>query len=297
MAIAVEPELPEVEAHGDGLDKIKVDKAKIERDLVEDKDKKDRRGRIFGSFSSTLPFVFVIVLWLAVDAIFDPGPTRLVPPQQVLGSFFELVREGTLPAYIAQSVGRLALSGSIALAVGIPLGWVLGLDKDIGRAAEPMLRFFNAISGIAWLPLAIVWFGFTDRTIGAIIIYTMIFPVIFNTMIGVRTIPTVLRDASRSMGSSWFRVIRDVYIPGSFPSVMTGLRLGIGFGWRALIAGEFVVGGGGIGFLIFNARVAGLIERVMLGMIVLGAVWLLMDRLILRPIEEFTNNRWGLLRS
>jgi NitT/TauT family transport system permease protein/taurine transport system permease protein len=143
----------------------------------------------------------------------------------------------------------------------------------------------------------ISWFGFTERTISSIIIYTMIFPVVFNTMIGVRTVPTVVRDAARSMGAGWFRIIRDVYVPGSFPSVMTGLRLGIGFGWRALIAGEFVVGGGGLGFLIFDARTAGIIERVMLGMIVLGALWLLIDRLILRPVEEYTAVKWGMVRQ
>jgi len=273
-----------------------VEKSQIEKKLISDLDREERRGRVFGSLIASLPFIAVVVLWWGIHTIFDPAPTKLVAPQDVLSSFFEVIREGTLPAYISQSVARLAFGSLIALGVGVPLGWLLGLDKDIGRAAEPILRFFNAISGIAWLPLAIAWFGFTDRTISAIIIYTMIFPVIFNTMIGVRTVPTVLREASLSLGSGWMRVIKDVYIPGSFPSVMTGMRLGIGFGWRALIAGEFIVGGGGLGFLIFNSRQSGLIERVMLGMIVLGAVWLLMDRLILRPIEEYTSARWGMVR-
>ena len=268
----------------------------IERQLVRDRGKEDRRGRIVGSLLAVAPFVMVVVIWWAIYTIFDPVPTKLVAPSKVVDAFFELIREGTLPAYITQSLGRLSIGVIIAIGVGVPLGWLLGLDKDVASSVEPMLRFFNAISGIAWLPLAIAWFGFTDRTITAVIIYTMIFPVIFNTMIGVRTVPTVLRDASRSLGSGWFRVIKDVYIPGSFPSVMTGLRLGIGFGWRALIAGEFIVGGGGLGFLIFNSRTAGLTERVMLGMIVLGAVWLLIDRLILRPIEEFTSARWGMVR-
>lgn len=268
----------------------------IERKLVRDRAKEDRRSRIVGGVLAVAPFVMVIALWWGIYTIFDPAPTKLVAPSSVVDAFFELIREGTLPAYIAQSLERLSIGVVIAIFVGVPLGWLLGLDRDVASAAEPLLRFFNAISGIAWLPLAIAWFGFTDRTITAVIIYTMIFPVIFNTMIGVRTVPTVLRDASRSLGSSWFRVIRDVYIPGSFPSVMTGLRLGIGFGWRALIAGEFIVGGGGLGFLIFNSRTAGLTERVMLGMIVLGAVWLLIDRLILRPIEEYTSTRWGMVR-
>ncbi len=268
----------------------------IERQLVRDRGNEDRRARLIGSFLAVAPFVMVVVVWWGVYTIFDPRPTKLVAPSSVVTAFFELIREGTLPAYIAQSLGRLSIGVVIAIGIGVPLGWLLGLNKDVSSSVEPTLRFFNAISGIAWLPLAIAWFGFTDRTITAVIIYTMIFPVIFNTMIGVRTVPTVLRDASRSLGSSWFRVVRDVYVPGSFPSVMTGLRLGIGFGWRALIAGEFIVGGGGLGFLIFNSRTAGQTERVMLGMIVLGAVWLLIDRLILRPIEEFTSARWGMVR-
>lgn len=275
---------------------VKPAQTELEREMVRERGREDRRGRLMGSVLAVAPFVMVIAIWWGVHSIFDPAPTKLVAPSKVVEAFFELVREGTMSAYIAQSLWRLTIGVVISIGIGVPLGWLLGLDKDIAGAAEPLLRFFNAISGIAWLPLAIAWFGFTDRTITAVIIYTMVFPVIFNTMIGVRTVPTVLRDASRSMGSSWPRVIRDVYIPGSFPSVMTGLRLGIGFGWRALIAGEFIIGGGGLGFLIFNSRTAGLTERVMLGMIVLGAVWLLIDRLILRPIEEFTSTRWGMVR-
>ena len=101
---------------------------------------------------------------------------------------------------------------------------LLGIDDDIAKAAEPMLRFFHAVSGIAWLPAMIIWFGFTERTIQAIIIYTMAFPVIFNAMTGVRTIPRRYRDACRTLGAGRMRIIRDVYMPGSFPSVMTGLR-------------------------------------------------------------------------
>jgi taurine transport system permease protein len=266
-------------------------------EMISGYEQKQRRATLYGFGRSLLPFIFLLAVWWGVYEIFDPAPTKLVNPANVLDAFFEVMREGTLPAYISQSMGRLLLGTVIGVVVGIPLGWLLGLDKDIANAAEPTLRFFNAISGIAWLPMMITWFGFTERTISSIIIYTMIFPVVFNTMVGVRTVPPVLRDAARSMGASWPRVIREVYIPGSFPSVMTGLRLGIGFGWRALIAGEFVVGGGGLGFLIFDARTAGVIERVMLGMIVLGALWLMIDRLILRPIEEYTAVKWGMVQQ
>lgn len=272
-------------------------RADITRRLVHEHNQRERNKKAFGGVRAFVPFALLIVLWWGIHTIFDPSPTKLVGPDKVVDAFFASIREGILPAYILQSLQRLGFGVLIGVLVGIPAGWLLGLDKDIAKAAEPTLRFFNAVSGIAWLPLMISWFGFTERTISSIIIYTMIFPVVFNTMVGVRTVPPVLRDAMRSMGASWPRVIKDVYVPGSFPSVMTGLRLGIGFGWRALIAGEFVVGGGGLGFFIFDARTAGVIERVMLGMIVLGALWLMIDRLILRPVEEYTSTKWGMVRQ
>ncbi|MDQ3541601.1 MAG: ABC transporter permease subunit [Chloroflexota bacterium] len=202
-----------------------------------------------------------------------------------------------MDAFIKVSLERLARGVLVGILIGVPVGWLLGLNEDVSRAAEPILRFFNAVSGIAWLPLMILWFGFSERTISAIIVYTMAFPVIFNTMLGVSTIPNRLPNACRTLGAGSLRIIKDVYVPGSFPSVMTGFRLGIGYGWRALIAGEFVVGGGGLGFLIFNARTQGNIAEVMGGMIVLGLLWLMIDRLILSSVEQNIIGRWGLMRT
>lgn len=249
-----------------------------------------------GVVRSLLPFAVVLLAWWAIWAALDPPEIILVSPASVFGSFIESITDGVMPTFIARSLARLATGSLIAIAVGVPIGWLLGLDEDVAQAAEPIMRFFNAVSGIAWLPAMIIWFGFTETTIQAVIIYTMIFPVAFNAMIGVRTIPRRYRDACRTLGAGTLRIVRDVYMPGSFPGVMTGLRLGIGFGWRALIAGEFVVGttaGGGLGFFIFDARTQGVIGKVMAGMIVLGLLALLLDRLILRPIEETINIRWG----
>ena len=247
-------------------------------------------------FKAIFPFAVILGVWWAAWLYFDPPEIILVSPATVFTTLLDSVKDGTLPTYIIRSLGRLGLGTLAAILVAVPVGWLLGINADVSRSVEPMLRFFNAVSGIAWLPAMIIWFGFTERTIQAIIIYTMAFPVLFNAMIGVRTIPQRYRDACRTLGAGRLRVIRDVYMPGSFPSVMTGLRLGIGFGWRALIAGEFVVGtaaGGGLGFFIFDARTQGAISKVMGGMILLGVLWLLVDRLILRPIEEHINTRWG----
>lgn len=254
-------------------------------------------ARVGAVLRPTAPFLTALAVWWGVWAIFSPSDLVLAPPQEVAGALVDLAREGVLDAFIRDSLERLGRGVLLAVLVAIPVGWLLGLDEDVSRAAEPVLRFFNAISGIAWLPLMLLWFGLSERTITAVIVYTTAFPVVFNTMLGVRTIPSRLPNACRTLGAGWFRIIKDVYVPGSFPSVMTGLRLGIGFGWRALIAGEFVVGGGGLGFLIFDARTRGDIAEVMGGMILLGLLWLAIDRLILAPVEQNIIGRWGALRA
>jgi taurine transport system permease protein len=129
------------------------------------------------------------------------------------------------------------------------------------------------------------------------VIYTLIVPIIFNTMLGVRAIPENYVLALRSLGASRLRLITDVYLPGSLPSIVVGLRLGMGYGWRALIAAEMLVRQGGLGDLIFGARTGGQIDRIIGGMILIGALYIIVDRLLVQPIENLTVARWGVLRK
>jgi taurine transport system permease protein len=147
------------------------------------------------------------------------------------------------------------------------------------------------------LPLAIIWFGFTHTTTLVVVIYTLVVPIVFNTMVGVRTIPENYVLALRSLGASRLRIVKDVFLPGALPSIVVGLRLGMGYGWRALIAAEMLVRKGGLGDLIFGARTFGQIDRIMVGMVVIGALYLTVDRLIVQPIENMTVARWGVLRT
>ena len=241
-----------------------------------------------------LPFACLIVVWWAAKKIFLLGDDALVSPNQVARTLFQLTKDGILPEYVRLSLKRLFIGVAWAAAIGLPLGVTIGLSKRASRALTGFLRFLQGTSGIAWLPLIIVWFGFTDLTIEVLIAYTAVIPVIFNSVVGVRTVPNSLRDALRTLGARPSRVIRDVYLPGALPSIMLGLRLGIGYGWRALIGGEMIVGGGGIGFLIFSSRQTGQIDRIMAGMIVIGLLFVTMDRLVLRPLEQITVERWAL---
>jgi taurine transport system permease protein len=220
----------------------------------------------------------------------------LPPPTAVLASAGELVTKGILPFYVAESLRRIVTAAVVALLVGVPVGLILGTSRRVADFFYPLLNFFQSGSGIAWLPLILVWFGFGERTILVAVNYTVLFPVIFNALLGVRGVPRIYGDGLRTLGASRWRILRDVVLPGALPSIATGMRLGLAYGWRALIAAEMLVGAHGLGSMIFTAQAFHLTARIMLGMAVIGLLWLLLDYFVLRPLEEGTIGRWGLVQ-
>ena len=172
-------------------------------------------------------------------------------------AFADLVYKGILPEYLEDSVVRLAVGASTGMAIGIPLGVLVGLSRRAHAALWPVLLFFQAIGDIAWLPILLSWFGFGLATMTFVIVYTVLFPVVLNTVLGVRSVPVDLHRAALSLGASRPRILWEVVIPGALPNIITGLRNGLGYGWRALIAAEMIVGTSGVGFLMFDARRAG----------------------------------------
>jgi NitT/TauT family transport system permease protein/taurine transport system permease protein len=190
---------------------------------------------------------------------------------------------------------RLTVGAAAGMAIGVPLGLLVGLSRHAHTALWPVLLFFQAIGDIAWLPILLIWFGFGLTTMTFVIVYTVLFPVVLNTVLGVRSVSTDLHRAALSLGASRPRVLWEVVLPGALPNIITGLRNGLGYGWRALIAAEMIVGTSGIGFLMFDARRAGSVIEIVLGMIVLGLLWYVVDGWVLAPIERATGQRWGLV--
>jgi len=244
---------------------------------------------------SIVPFIPLVALWAAI-AEAGVFPRAFLPgPVEVAESFGMLVYKGILPEYLEDSVVRLVVGAAAGVALGIPLGVLVGLNARAREMLWPVLLFFQAIGDIAWLPILLIWFGFSLTTMTFVLVYTVLFPVVLNTALGVRSVPEDLRRAARTLGASPARVVWEVILPGSLPNIITGLRNGLGFGWRALIATEIIVGTSGIGFLMFDARRAGSVVEILLGMIVLGLLWYIVDGWILAPIERATGQRWGLV--
>lgn len=244
-----------------------------------------------------VPFGVIIGVWVLAKSAFHISDAALPSVGDVVHASSQLIDWGILPYDVSTSLYRIALGTVLAAVVGVPLGLLLGINRYSVIMFGPFLRFFRAVSGIAILPLVIVWFGFSETTIQVVILYTALIPIVFNTMIGVRTIPPVYRDAIETMGGGTARLIRDVYLPGALASIMVGIRLGVGYGWRALIAGEMLVGAGGLGFMIFDARQFHALGQIVAGMVLIGLLYLVIDRLILAPVEDATVRRWGVQRG
>ena len=242
-----------------------------------------------------LPFVVLVIAWAAVTrgglipAIFLPAP------EEVFRTGMEMIRDGSLWVNIAASLGRVLVGIVVSVPLAVGFGVLVGLSRRLASVLEPVAGFFNSLSGIAWLPLAVTWFGLGWASVTFIMVNTIFFLVFFNTLVGVRTVPRVFEQAIRTLGGSRRHLILQVLIPGAMPSIVTGLRMSIGFGWRALIAAEMIATSTGLGFLIYNAQNFHQTDAILVGIITIGVLWLLTDRLVLQPLERWTIERWGLV--
>lgn len=233
-----------------------------------------------------------ISVWLIhLPAYFYPSPIA------VLRAFAELIRKGILPAYIEASAGRYAAGVGLGLVLGILFGLAIGLSNFWSKLLGPIINFFYAIVEVAWIPLLVIWIGYGFNTILIALTYVVFFPVLFNTLSGVQTVPRVLPRAVKSLGASPHHILFEIVLPSALPNIITGLRVGAGFAFRGLIFAEMIAAHSGLGYLIFSSATTEQTSRVVVGMITMGVLWLLLDRLILRPVEIATIERWGLVQA
>jgi NitT/TauT family transport system permease protein/taurine transport system permease protein len=201
-----------------------------------------------------------------------------------------------LIGHIGASLARIALGTFIGIVLAVPLGILMGVSPAVSTFMTPLLRFFSVLAGIAWIPIATLWFGYGFGAITFVIFNAVFFVVAYNTLLGVTSIPMQLRHAAASLGASRRQIVAEVLLPGALPNIVTGIRTGLGFAWRGLIAAEMIATNVGLGYMLFVARDFYRTEVIVLGMIVIGILWLLIDRLMLAPLERATIERWGLVR-
>lgn len=246
---------------------------------------------------NVMPFVVLVLAWYLL-AISGTIPSVWLPsPTDVFTALRRMVQSGEYARDIEVSLRRLTLGFILSAGLGVSLGIIMGIWPKIGAAIMPLASFFSALSGIVWVPIAILWFGLGSATVAFIIWNSMFWVVLFNTLLGVQSVPAIYESALLTMGGRKARVVRDVVIPGALPNIVTGFRLGLGFGWRGLISAEIFAASSGLGFQIYNASYYLHTDVVIGVLITIGVIWLAIDRLCLAPLEKRTIQRWGSVRS
>lgn len=226
--------------------------------------------------------VAVIVLW---QGLFELGlirPILLPPPTKVAAAFWSLSLSGELPRHVAISLVRVLEGFAAAALVALPLGLAIGLSRVVDRATDLFLQLVKPIPPIAWIPLAILWFGIGEGAKVYIIFLGAFFPILVNTIDGIRQTDHRFVELARILEVPRRRFILQVVLPGALPAIMTGLRVGVMVAWMCVVASELIAASSGIGYLIMDARQLSQTDVVLVGMMTIGAMGKLLDSLLKR---------------
>jgi len=220
--------------------------------------------------------------------------TKVFPsPLQVVRGVGELWRRGLLLPYLRDSLVRVAVGYAAAVALGVPLGLCVGWSRNLATAINPLVELLRPISPIAWIPVAIVFFGIGNLAPIFLVFLGAFFPIVVTTHDGVRAVPPMYLRAARNFGLSPPQMLRRVLLPAALPQILSGLRIALGIAWLVVVAAEMIAVDSGLGYLIIDARNAGKrYDLVVAGMLLIGATGLVLD-LAARRLERVRALRWG----
>ena len=240
------------------------------------------------------PVVFLLLLLGAWQLAVMRHPNQLLPgPLKTAGGIADLVQHGLLLKYIVASLFRVTWGFFLAVIVAVPLGLAIGWYRRAEMALNPILQILRPISPLAWIPIAILWFGVGDLAAIFLIFVGCFLPLLLTVINGVAGVPAVYINAGRNFGLGPVQLMRKILFPAIVPRLMTGLRITLGVAWLVVVAAEMIAVNSGLGFLIVDARNAGnRYDLVLAGMVMIGVVGLLLDGGV-RSLEKAKTLRWA----
>jgi taurine transport system permease protein len=225
---------------------------------------------------SAISISTLLLLWWGVTASGALQPLFLPPPSAVLAKLLLTVHQGymgaTLQQHLLASLERILLALLAAVAVGVPLGIVMGVFPIARHLLDPLIEFYRPLPPLAYLPLIVIWFGIGELAKVLLIFLAILAPVLISTAHGVTSVSLSKQQAALSLGASRWQLLRYVILPGALPDMITGLRIGLGAGWSTLIAAELIAATRGLGFMIQSAAQFLGTDIVVLGIIVIALV-------------------------
>ena len=239
-------------------------------------------------------YIILVILWQAIS-MSDIWPNNIFPsPYEVGEELFYMASDGSLFFGIATTILRLIVGLAIAIAGGIILGVLMARIETVNQTIGSLVLGLQSIPSIAWVPLAILWFGLTDTGIIFVTAIGAMFAVTINTYTGIKNIDPHYVEAARNMGAKGTQLITNVLLPAAFPYMISGFKQGWAFAWRGVIGAELLFSFLGLGFLLNVGRQLNEVSQVIAIMLVIMIIGMAVDGFIFKKIENKVMSRWGL---
>ena len=250
------------------------------------------KANLFGK--KILFYIAIIIVWQAIDSA-DIWPDNIFPsPIEVGEDLIYGISDGSLFYGIGTSMWRLILGLAIAIGGGMILGIFMARVETVNQTIGSLVLGLQSIPSVAWVPLAILWFGLTDAGIIFVTAIGAIFAVTINVYTGVKNIDPSYIEAARNMGAKGSQLITTVLIPAAFPYMITGFKQGWAFAWRGVIGAELLFSFLGLGFLLNVGRLLNDVSQVIAMMLVIMGIGILIDGFVFKRLEDKVMSRWGL---
>ncbi|MCQ4294478.1 nitrate ABC transporter permease [Pseudomonas stutzeri] len=235
------------------------------------------------------PLVILLVLGIIWEMLCSGADAALPPPSQVVAETWELIidpfydnggNDVGLAWQLLASLQRVAVGYLLAVVAGVGLGVLIGQSDWAMRGLDPIFQVLRTVPPLAWLPLSLAGFQDSHPSALFVIFITAIWPIIINTAVGIRNIPQDYRNVAQVLQLNGFEYFKIIMLPAAAPYIFTGLRIGVGLSWLAIIAAEMLIGGVGIGFFIWDAWNASRISDIILALVYIGVIGFVLDRLV-----------------
>jgi NitT/TauT family transport system permease protein len=233
--------------------------------------------------------VSMVAIWHVISTAFFE-PAFFPPPGLVLSTGIEMVRNGELAKHVGISLQRILLGFAIGSLIAAPIGLLMGSNRIIRAIFEPYINFFRFVPSIAWLTPVVIWFGIGETSKVLIIVYTTMFIVMINTIVGVSNIaPNKLRAAA-CLGAGVTQTFLYVTLPATLPFILTGMRLAMGNSFATVVSAEMLAADNGLGFLIFSSRLWMATDQIFIGIVSLGVLGILADWIFRQLIVRYASH-------
>jgi NitT/TauT family transport system permease protein len=248
--------------------------------------------RIKGSVRPYLAFAALLCVWEAAKRISGWNVAVFPSPLEAARGMWELTCNGTLLKHSVASLYRVTIGFYLAVIFGIPLGILLGWSKTAQTIANPLIQFLRPISPLAWIPLAVLWFGIGDRPAFFLIFLSSFFPLLVSAINAVNHIKTIYFQVAANFNFSKMETVTLVIFPAILPDILPALRISLGVAWLVVVAAEMIAVKSGLGFLILDSRNALRMDYVMDAMIAIGLLGVVLDRVI-SQLSRIKSVAWG----